>query len=180
MATKPRTSKASTTEVTSASEWRSAAKEGHLLELPSGNRARVRRTLNLMKMLKAGRIPNPLQGLVQDMVNQNRAAPDMSKATPESMQQMLDLVDSQIPIIFIEPKVERAPEGHDPDIDGPFVPSDPNAVALDDIDIEDRMFVFTFAQGGPSEVASFREGQVAALASLGDGEGLEGEAEPSA
>jgi hypothetical protein len=180
MTTKPRKAappKSGTQQVTSAAAWRSSAEKGHVVPLPSGNTARLRRTLDLPELLKKGVIPNPLAPLIQKMLATKAATIDpASENAEEAMLQMVELVNGQIPKIFLEPRVEICPDDWDYGKNGQWEPSE-GAIALEDLDFEDRMFAFAFSQGGPDDVATFRNKREAALATLEDGSGVQREAE---
>lgn len=179
MTTKPRKTTGSTPttpKVTSAAAWRSNADQGMIITLPSGNAARLKRTLNLPELLKKGKIPNPLAPIISEMLSQKKTTLAVKEQDGEAMMQMLDLVDSQIPNIFIEPKVQMEPTDWDDESQGEWAPDD-DALALSDIDVEDRLFAFAFAQGGPADAGTFREQSQKALADLADVSDVEREAE---
>lgn len=144
-------------QVTSAQTWRTQAKEGFVTELPSGNVARIRRTMNLFDMLEKGEIPNPLAGRIKEMINAGSGGiptvtgPDADEAVP----QLLDLIADQVVQIFVEPRVERQPKDWDVEKQGKWEPSE-GAIAIDDITMQDRMFVFAFAQGMALDLEAFR------------------------
>lgn len=159
-------------KVTSAGAWNSARKEGFVIELPSGNVARLRKTLTLITLIRSGQIPNPLAKHVNKMVQERGAALDLKDLEPDAMMQMLDLVNNEIPKIFIEPRVYEVPDGEDAST---WQPEDENGISITDLAYEDRFFAYSFAQGGPSDLATFRE-STPSLADLPDGAGVPDEA----
>lgn len=147
---------------TSAAEWK-AKKEGFVVELPSGNSARIRRSMDILVMLKQGRIPNPLAGLVHEMLQNKRQTLNPQDIEPEAFTQLLELVDQTAVKVMVEPRVE-VPDADDPD----WQPSE-DAISLEDLTLDDKFFLFSLAQGGVSDLKSFREQQAEALAAPPDG-----------
>lgn len=156
---------------TSASAWRSARKAGFIVILPSGNTARVRRTLDLFERLKKNSIPNPLAGIVQEMIQGKQAAVDISKLDEETTAQMLQLMDDTVVKMFIDPKVVSIPE----DADISWEPPE-GCISTADINLEDKVFLFGVAQGAVADAEQFRRQSEAAMADLQDGSGVEGSA----
>lgn len=166
--------------VTSATEWRSGSKDGFVVELPSGKKARLKRTMNLMSLLEKGKIPNPLAGRIKEMIASQKAAPDiMGDDAEEVLPQLLALVATQVKRIFVEPRIETEPEDWDEEDDGEWEPSE-GAIALDDVDMQDRMFAFAFAQGMALDLTAFRQQQAQAVADLQDVSRVAGKAKQSA
>lgn len=152
---------------TSANEWRSARREGVLVTLPSGNRARILRTFDLLVALEQGRIPNPLAAIVTKAIQHrggDLAMADLAEE-PEALGQMLQHVDSQIVKIFREPRVMLVPDGEN---HATWEPPE-GYISIADLDIQDRMFAYFFAQGGAGDLESFREASAKAMAAARDG-----------
>lgn len=139
-------------QVTDAASWSKPRMAGLVVELPSGKVARLRRSLDLMAMLKTGQIANPLAGIVQEMIRNQSPQFPTDKMDEQTLMQMMDLVDTTAVQSFIEPKVEKVPEGTHPD---DHIPSEGH-VSLADIDLRDRFFVFGFVQGGTTDLRPFR------------------------
>lgn len=166
----------STPQVTSASAWSSTRREGMVIELPTGNFARVRRTMDLVLLLKTGQIPNPLATIVNEMIRKQQSDFPTEKMDETAIKQMLDLVDQTCEKCFIEPRVEIPGEGVDRET---FEPSE-GAISIDDLEMRDRFYVFGFVQGSPADLARFREATGPTLPTAQDGEGVLDEAEQSA
>lgn len=156
------------TAPTSATSWKSALDEGFLQTLPSGNVARLRRTLDLLVLMKSGQIPNPLMNLVNDMITGKRKELKMQDVEPEKMVELLKLVDRCLPGIFIEPKLAAPPEELDIIQARSWKPEDEDTISLLALDQQDRMFAFAFAQGAVSDLTSFRERQAEDVDELPD------------
>ena len=169
---------AAPTQVTAASAWSKPAEivEGHLLTLPSGNVARLRRTLNLPHLLRKGKIPNPLAAQVEQMISSKKPVVQPSEDDKELLLQMIELIHSQLPKIFVEPRIELEPDEWDEDEQGQWQPSE-GAIAIEWLAPEDAMFAFSFAQGGPAEVARFREQSQKIVADMANEPAVEGATE---
>lgn len=153
---------------TSAAAWRSARKEGFLVTLPSGQTVKIRRTLDLFERLRDGRIPNPLAGIVVDMIENKREQVDMSKLDERSLGQMLALIDETITKMMIEPQVTLEPS------DAPIGWEPPEGfISTADIEIDDKLFLFNVAQGGTADLATFRAQAASFVGSVSDGNGVQ-------
>lgn len=156
---------------TSAAAWGAKAEEGVVVELPSGNFARLKRTMDMIHLMKAGRLPNPLGMIVQRMIDENKAI-DTDDIDPAGAVQMLRFIDDIVVKAFVEPKIAIPPYPEEDEDEEAFVkrfeawqpPKDHLNLAM--IDIDDRMFVFAFAQGMASDLQSFREETAGSLAPL--------------
>lgn len=168
-----------TPQVTKADQWKGAATEGIVVTLPSGNIVRVKRTMDLIHLLKSGRIPNPLSGIVQKMVDNKETNMSLEAMEPETIKAMFKLVDDTVLKCVLEPTVEAPPEPL-PDEDAEtyeervkdWKPA-PDNISLHWIDMDDRMFIFVFAQGFAADLESFRKEQEAAMAQLSDGKAVQ-------
>lgn len=158
-------SEVSTPQPTSVSEWRKPDHKGFMVELPSGKSVRMFRNMDMLALLKQGRIPNPLAGMVQEMINKGGAV-DMDKLQldTDTLQQLLDLMDECVAKVVIEPKVIRRPDDASADWEPPE-----DALEVGEIDIQDRLFIYTVAQGGATDLTQFREQQDKIMATTQDG-----------
>lgn len=176
-------------QVTSAAEWGAKKEEpvedGILVPLPSGNVVRVRRTMDMMALLRAGRIPNPLAGIVQKMIDTGNVdlAGAMKKTGPESAkasQQLLDLLDGTWMNAVMEPAFDApVPRGQLKDEGGKLIKPQETQdeymlrlegwqpkegkVSIFDVKMDDKMYVFGISQGAAVDLARFRAEQDAAL-----------------
>lgn len=138
-------------EVTSAKAWKQKTSTGTPLVVPSGNTCLVR-TPGMQVFIKQGLIPNSLMPIVQEAMNKGRAPKNMDFDTdknPELLNEMMDLMDAVTVYCVIEPKVEPAPASEDQ--------RDEDTLYVDEVDFNDKMFIFQFAVGGTSDLAKFRE-----------------------
>jgi hypothetical protein len=162
---KTATKKATTTKpkVTSARDWKRST-DIEDVELPSGNVCRARRP-GIDVFIKAGIVPDELTAIVRKSMQNTDAAIDkmMNEAVDDfqKMAELFDMVDEIVCRIVVEPEVTRVPaEGDERDSDTLYV---------DEIDTEDKMFLFSFAVGGTRDVASFREQQKQLMERVHDG-----------
>lgn len=173
---------------TPAGEWgkqSSAVDDGFLVTLPSGNRAKVRRTLDLPVLLKAGKIPNPLAGIIQRMIDTGDPSIDTSNMTPKALQQLLDLLDSTVERVMIQPRVSR-PLGQQPTEDWDQYleriqdwEPEPDTISVFDVEMNDKLFLFSLAQGAAADLESFRDEQTAALGAVQAGTSVGSAPEPT-
>lgn len=165
-------------KVTSAEEW--GVEEGQLLELPSGKVVRAVRSMDILNLLKSGRIPNPLGPLIQRMVDsQGAKTPDMTELGVDGLREMMKLVDSTVMRVVLEPTIVSPPAIEDDEDPEAYMsrvsswrPEEPGCIGINQIDMDDRMFIFLFAQGMAADLTSFREEQKAAMASAHHGEAV--------
>lgn len=157
---KPAASRASE-EPTSASEWKKSSTVGTLVAVPSGKTVRVR-TPGMQVFLSQGVIPNGLLPLIQEAMKgaelkEESVAEDLM-GDPEKLREILDLADAVSLFCFIEPKLHKVPlddEGNPTAIDSPD--RDPNLLYVDEVDLNDKLFVFQFAVGGTASLENFRQ-----------------------
>lgn len=170
-------------QVTSADEWRKPAVEGFIVELPSGKVARVRRTMDLFSLVQQGKVPNLLSGIVGDMLSKGKAeAPTLEELKVEELIEMLSFIDQCVIACMLEPKVAQHPPLQKDgelvlDKDNVPIPDpewEPPAgfISTADVDMGDKMFLFTLAQGGSADAARFREEQDGVVRRVLDGEDL--------
>lgn len=139
--------KATTSQVTSAMEWKKDQRG--VIDLPSGKTARLRRT-SIQTLMAAKMIPNNLMGIVQEALNKGKLEMDPADflKDPDKMSDMLELVDIVVVHCVLEPVIHATPKDEDE--------RDDDLLYVDEIDDEDRSFIFQYATGGTSDVAKFR------------------------
>jgi hypothetical protein len=159
--------------VTPASSWQTV--EGFPVKLPSGNVARMKRTMDIITMVKSGRIPNPLAKIVLDAIRtKGTFGFDMENMEPEAVPQLFGLIDDVAIGCMLEPRVERpytakdeTPEEVQKEND--WRPS-PGAISLKQLDEIDKMFLFRVAMGGTTDLESFRSAMESSMATSQDGQ----------
>lgn len=153
---------------TSAQEWKSNKNRGFTVELPSGHKALVRRTFDLLGKLERGEIPNPLAGLVSKMIQNNEQVIDPAEAGEEAILQMISMFDETIEAMMIAPKFQRRPEN----ASYTWEP-DPDAIGPEDMSLEDKVFLYNVSQGAPADLATFRRQSADIVASISRGAGVQ-------
>lgn len=94
---------------TSPSAWKRTGQEpvpeedGFIAELPSGNVVRMTRTLDMPILLKTGKIPNPLAGIVQNMIDTRSTVFPVDQTDQKVLMQLLDLLNETAVRAIIEP-----------------------------------------------------------------------------
>lgn len=125
------------------------------LNLPSGNVCLVNRP-GVRGLIKAGLLDSldSLTGLVQrDLLDSNDPKKQAQAAqqlldSPERLEEGLSIIDRAVCHAVVEPKVLMPPpEGEQ---------RDPEATYADEVDDEDKMFIFNFIVGGTHDIESFR------------------------
>lgn len=170
-------------KVTSVDEWKkSSTATGQALKelkVPSGKTALVRAP-GLQAFMAMGFIPNPLMAIIKDQLDKNSGKDKMSAAAerklesemwdaitkdPEKLQEMFGLVDKCVVFCVEAPKVHAIPtktvqvEEGDSVVEK-LVPDDEardaNKLYVDEVDMEDKFFIFNFACGGTRDYEQFR------------------------
>ncbi len=141
---------------TAAREWKKAGED---LELPSGNVCLAKK-VGLQAFLKRGLIPNSLLPIIENSLKQGKPVrPDDPtggiKLDLESLSSILDLQDEVTLASVLEPKVSRVPAEGDPD----YKERNPDKLYIDDVDQDDKAFIFSWAVGGVSDLEQFRARQ---------------------
>lgn len=128
------------------------------LTLPSGLKCAARR-VSIEHFVKGGRVPNTLLPMMKGALQGKKSAvPKLEDLDIETILEapiMFDLAAIEaivIPEVFPVP-----PKGE---------PRDDEKLYVDEIDAEDKQFIFQWAIGGVTDVAKFRDGTNSILATL--------------
>ena len=172
-----------TLQPTSVEDWGKkevapAEDEGFIIELPSGNVVKVRRTLDLIVLLKAGRIPNPLAGVVQRMIDTKSTDFPTEEMDGQMVEQLYDLLARNAVKMMISPPVDM-PEARMPGEKADayqkrlesWKPAQ-GKLSVFEIDMNDLLFMMGVGQGQAADLASFREEQAGGMAPAQDGDGV--------
>lgn len=153
-------------------------KKGQVIELPSGNVVRAQRA-GLQSFLLKGNVPNGLMTIVSESLEKGKTM-DVSKMVGEEGQVDMDMVKEMYEVTnalviacMIEPKVEPVPTDEDLEVYNAKHPDavledvndlrDDELLYVDELDDEDKMFLFQWCSGGTDDVATFREEARASL-----------------
>lgn len=173
-------------QITSAASWAKQDIDGLVTELPSGKIVLLVRKLDLPIMLRTGRIPNPLSGIIHASMSSGKGELPIDQFNdPIVFEQMMNMVDASVSSAMVEPKAIRPPvKGERPSTSLAFSESDEdfqkrwdeyeavladieaNTISTDWIALEDKIFIFYFAQGGAADLATFRESAGNAMAAI--------------
>lgn len=161
--------------------------KGEELSLPSDNVAIVKRP-GPEAFLAKGLLPDNLTPIVEEAIRSGKGMPqdktDELAKDPEAILGMLDAMDRILCTVVIEPQVtyhKRPVVGEDGEPlkdakgkeqmeDIPEEERDDELLYSDDVDLEDKMFIFNFAVGGTRDLERFREEHGAGLGDLHSGE----------
>lgn len=155
-----------------AADFKKRRTLGFTVELPSGMKVHVRRTFDMLANLKGGKIPNPLAGLVEEMIENKRPSLDVNTMGAEAVQQMLAMFDQTLEAMMIAPRFQARPA----DAPWDWEPEE-DAIGPFDMGLEDKVFLFQLSQGGTADLATFRQQSNDIVATLSDGSEVRGEAE---
>lgn len=185
-------------KVTTAKAWR-AKKAKEPIELPSGNYAYIKRP-GMEKFLSAGFMPDSLQTFIRKEIAQASGKPDRKVSLADftleegELDVYMDAMDRVCAFVFVEPEVRWHKElvyeedGKTPTLDkyGHEVTReiveedrDEDVLYTDDLDQEDKMFVFQYATGGSADLTRFRTATDALVAALPAGGSVEHAPEPA-
>lgn len=164
-------------KVTSAAEWGkkpASEDDGFIVTLPSGNVIKMKRTMNMLVLLRQGRIPNPLASIVQKMIDTKQVDFSKVEGDAKSAEQLLDMLDDQWMSAVLEPAFdapERKKEAESTEeyLDrlSKWKPED-GKISVFEVDPQDKMYVMSIAQGGVVDLAKFREEQESSLVAMAD------------
>lgn len=167
---------------TNVGEWRS--KRGEAIELPSGNVALVAKP-DLRKFLHGGDVPDSLTALVKAQISGDQNKIEKEQAKMGEYDGMLEdyftYMDYIVTQTVIEPVVLQVPTREDEDGNIEDVPYDERdleaGLYADEVDFDDKMFLFDFAIRGTKDLESFRVEQAQLMGSSPNGEGVSDETE---
>lgn len=143
-------------------------KQGSLLTLPSGLSMTCRR-VELRTFLKQGSVPNDLMPIIDQALNKGKEVKVEDMISKDGgidldmVDDMYSMVDAVVCQVSVEPPVHPVPDDEDDRDDG--------LLYVDEVDDEDKMFLFQWAVGGTADLAQFRRGLEADLGSLAEGAG---------
>lgn len=168
-------SQTSKKKATSAAGWKGKKALATTLELPSGNVCKVRR-VSIAKLLSEEVFPDELSALIQDTVSDKSGKKSIAKesasASVKDMGKFMDAIDKVAVLVIAEPKVVRPVDENGKELDDDD--RDPEKLYTDDVDLEDKIFVFQYAVGGGSDLNTFRSELAAGVGSVPDVQAVEG------
>lgn len=154
-------------KVSSAADFKKN-KEAVELVLPSGNTCLARKR-SLDAFITQGAIPNSLMGMIQQQMDVTEGKPpDMDKELREllsdssKLADVVRLADAVVVSCVVEPQVCKNIADHSK--------RNPDNLYVDEVDMDDKMFIFSWAIGGTKDLERFREEQASVMESISAGE----------
>lgn len=161
---------------------------GAIMQLPSGFNVRARR-VSLRAFLQSGSVPNPLLPIVEEALAKGKGADVQAimgkngEVDIDMINEMYDMVNQVVCSVLIEPKVNMVPTLEDMDkwnennpterVAHPDDLRDDDLLYVDELEDEDKMFLFQWASGGTDDIATFREEAKQQLVALEQGQNSE-------
>ena len=135
-------------KVASAADFKK--KRAATLTLPSGFVVEVRNPGGMRAFLKDGIIPNSLMPMVQNALAEGKSTPEMSisDVEPQTIAEMMEMMDHITVACMVKPRVYDVPDDPDERSD--------DLLYTDEIEDEDKMFIFNWLTGGTKELEPFR------------------------
>lgn len=127
--------------LTPASEFRRIGREGIVVTLQSSRRTVRLRSVQLMRMLKAGKIPDPLTAYVASMVYGDDE--DDTRSTLEKAKEWQDYLDLVVSAALLHPRVVDDPQGED-------------EIAIEDLEYAELIEIHGWARNPLDAVRPFR------------------------
>lgn len=159
------------------SAWTRASIKPEEVTLPSGNVCLARRP-GPAEILQSGLMPDSLMPIINEAIRSGKGMPkDVEKdllGDPQQLFELMEGMDKAIVAIVVEPPVlyhkELSPEGK-----WVLIPEDDRDteayIYTDEIDEEDKMFLFNFAVGGTRDLDQFRRESAERLGNVADDAG---------
>ena len=129
-----------TAQPTAGTVWRKKAREGALIDLPSGNTARVRNVPISLFFTQAPAITNSLMGVVGEFINKKegeKAEDAITNLINTKAKEFFEFVDIVCRLAFVSPRIVDTPQGED-------------EIAVTDLEDADKMAVIQLL-GMPAE-----------------------------
>lgn len=162
MTTKKKPATPEVTVPTPATAWKKSKGGGGPLSVPSGNVALVS-PIGLQTLVASGKIPNSLMKFVNEALSTGKA-PSVDKLDlndQKTLQDMMNFMDEIVVSCVEEPRVYATPpEGS---------PREEDRLYVDEVDFEDKSFIFQFALGGTRDLEAFRAESAAYVADVQNG-----------
>lgn len=155
---------------TPVAAWKSKT-QPYPLELPSKNVCLVK-PVGPEAFLTSGTIPNMLQPLVEEAIRSGKGLPPDKAAElvadPSMLPQMMEMVDQLVCFAVVEPQIQMPP---------PPGLRDDSTLYIDEVNMEDKWFIFNHAVGGTRDLERFRREYQESVAAVDSGEAVEDETE---
>lgn len=174
-------------QVSNASAFKK--KKTHELELPSGEVCLARRP-GIESLMADGVFSDGLLPIISDAVSQGKNGkkgadikldPADIMKDPKLLRDLMSTYDMVAAKCIAQPHCrfhkfqegDEIPEGYKIGDDIPDELRDDDVIYTDDVDLNDKIFIFQWVVGGSDDVARFREESSKSLAALSDGEDVQ-------
>lgn len=160
---------------TSVAQWKKNALPP-LVTLPSGNAMRVKK-MGLQALMRTGKMPNSLMSYAEKAVKKGKKEEvtdaDMMEILQDKkkLEEIAKFMDEVVILCAAEPEVHPIPE------EG--VERNDEILYVDEIDEEDKNFIFQVVTGGTTDVENFREEHSRNVAALRGRENMGGSSKRS-
>jgi hypothetical protein len=168
--------RAAAAQVSDVSAFKKRA-QGMVLPLPSGLVVKAKR-VELQTFLRHGEVPNPLMTIINDALTKGEGmdveamvTTDEEKVDMEMVNEMYEMVNKVVVASLVDPKVLPLPEDEED--------RDDDLLYVDEIDDEDKMFLWQWALGGTGDVETFRLQAGADMDALAEIQSRGGSAKPA-
>lgn len=163
-------------KTTSVEEWKKEA-QGVPLDLPSGKTCLVR-PVGMQVFMQRGMIPNVLMPLVTEGLKGKQPEFKMDDMDMGKITEMMQLFDDVTVFCVAEPHVWPTPKWTDNEAEEglchirevgqpkPFEERDQGRLYVDEVDDDDKQFIFQFVVGGTRDLESFRKDKESRMAHL--------------
>jgi len=159
--------------VTAANQWKKSSSGDRVeLKLPSGNTC-LAKAPGMEAIMAGGFIPNSLLAILMEQLEKNSGKPAKTKAQevkeqqefmtaikgdPEKIAEIFVAVDHVTVDCVVQPEVHPVPVDEKD--------RDPDLLYVDEVDFDDKMFIFNFAVGGSKDLDRFRNSVADGVESL--------------
>lgn len=145
--------------ISTASDFKK--KRAGVVELPSGMVVQLKNPGGLRIFMANGSIPNSLMPIIKESLDSGQApeAKDAAELIQEDIiNDMMSMMDNIAVACFVNPRCWPTPASEDE--------RDDEKLYADEVEDEDKMFIFQWVSGGTSDVEKFREEQARNVASV--------------
>jgi hypothetical protein len=177
---------------TAAADWKGRIQvDGTDLVLPSGNVARVK-PVSPTVFLSSGIIPDPLTAMIRQAIHSKQGLPpsklEKMLSEPTQLRSTMEMFDRVLAEAVLMPHVEMPPtctecgeynvemqHGEDTH-EYEEGPRDPQVLYADEVDLQDKIFIFQWCLGGTRDLEQFRQEQQATVGTLSNGKDVRSKA----
>lgn len=153
---------------TSPAAWK--AKSSAPVVLPSGNVMRIRR-IGMQTLIATGKVPNALMGIMKSAVDKGTGMQGVEgelkdlMGDEKALRDLTQFTDDLLVMTSIEPKVYPAPKTE--------ADREDDKLYVDEVEEEDKAFLFQLLQGGTADVEQFRRESRSGVAAVFGRENLD-------